>query len=469
MTLYQTIGRSDVERIHSSALKVLHEVGVRVESAELLGLLGDFGAQADFDGLRARFSPAWVEQFIADSDKYDWGTHQPHFGCYAGIYQCLYLNPDTGHLEAFGESTLVDYIRLGRALDEIGSVDLLGLPFAPEGVPAAYGPLGEKLYGWKWGASPSGTVQFTGLCPYLVETYECFAQHQGRALEDVFGAVGYLVSPLRLARGECEQLLYFRSRGLRMHIGHMLSLGASAPVTPAGAAVLKLAESLFLSILHRALWGGRGLGVGGFGVVMDMRTAHSMGGRPERAAVNALLGAVARHYGVRSGAGGGLADAKEPSAQAGVQKAMTSLAGIFTCGSSTLDAGILSLDEICSPEQMVYDAEMVGAIRHMLRPVDMSEEARAVADIAAVGPGGSFIGSELTARRFRDEMWEPRIWDRLALQDWRENDGRTERERVRDRIRELLASAPEEPRISEQCERDLRAIIDRAVAAGAAE
>ncbi len=469
VSLYGTLSSGEVEEIHGSALRVLAEVGVKVESRELLSLLADYGADVDQDARRARFAPAWIEQFIADSDTYDWESHRPSFSCFAGIYASLWLDPETDELGPFTEQTLHDYIRLGNALPEVRSVDLLGMPFTPEGIPPEYAPLAEKLYAWKCGASPCGTVQFTRLCPCLEEMYARRAEEIGEPLERVFGAVGYLVSPLRLARAECEQLLYFRSRGLRMGIGHMLSMGASAPATVAGAAVLKLAESLFLAILSRALWGGRSLRVGGFGVVMDMRSAHSMGGRPEQAAISAVLGQVARFYGVESGTGGGLTDAKMPSVQAGMQKAMTSMAGVCSCGSAAMDAGLLSLDEICSPEQMIYDAELASAMQHMLRTVEVSPEACAVDDIKSVGPGGNFVGSDLTAKRFREELWEPRVWDRQGLQDWRTGGAVSERESARERVRSILAAAAPEPGLSEECERDLRATIARAVAAEAAK
>jgi len=248
----------------------------------------------------------------------------------------------------------------------------------------------------------------------------------------------------------------------------MLSLGASTPVTLAGAAVLKLAEALLLSILHRALWGGSTLRIGGFGVVMDMRGLRSMGGRPEIGAISAILGQVARFYGVRSGGGGGLTDAKLPSVQAGMQKAMNSVAAVHSCGSGGLNAGLLSLDEVCSPEQMVYDMELVSAVRHMSRPVEVSDETCAVEDILAVGPGGNFVGSDLTAKRFRAELWEPQIWDRESLQEWLVHGARDERRRVKDRIREVLAGPAPESSLSENCERDIRAIIARAIAADAA-
>ncbi len=465
---YSPLSQTEVEQIHRAALRVLEEVGVQVESPELLSTLGEFGGRVDDNAQRVRFPAPWVEQFINDSDKYDWSRQQPTFSTFAGIYQCLYLNPESNRLEPFTEQTFGDYICLGRALGEIGMTNL-GLPFQVEGIPSAYAPLSEKLYGWKYGARPSGTLQVTGLCPYLVEIYERYAQETGRTLPQVFQACGFLISPLRLARPECDQLLFFHSKGLHMNIGHLISLGGSAPITVAGTAVLNLAEGLFLNILHRALWGGRHLGLGSSVMVMDLRTVASLYGRPEGPMVNAVLGQVARLYGVSCTSQAGLTDSREPSAQAGMQKALSAAAGLCSCGHSSIDAGLLAVDVICSPEQLIYDAELAGALRRMMNPIEVTEESCAVEEIKEVGPGGSFMGTDLTARRFRHEVWQPTVWSRDTLQDWLQAGAPTDQARAKTRLRELLAAAPHEPLLSEACERDLRAIITRAVQVGAAD
>jgi len=465
---YNPLSDCEVERIHGAALRVLSEVGARVESEGLLKLLAEFGGSVDLDDRRVRFPAAQVEQFIAESAKHDWGSHRPGLHVFAGIYACLYLNPETDRLEPFTEQSYRDYIRLGNGLHDIDVMSTLGIPFACDAIPPAYGALAEKLYGWKHHAGVSGTVQFTGLCPYIVEMYERRAAELGRPLDEVFHAGGYLISPLRLARAECEQLLYFRSRGLRVATGHLLSLGASAPVTMAGAVVLSLAESLFLGILNRALWGSRSFHVGGGPMVMDMRTTTSMYGRPERLVMSAMLGQLARWYGAGSGSHVGLSDAKEPSVQAGMQKAIGLVAGIYACGSASMDAGLLSIDEICSPEQLIYDNELASAVRRTLQPVDLSDEALAAADIMEAGPGGTFIGSDLTAKRFRAEIWEPTIWARASVKEWQASGAATDRQRAKERISEILAQPAPPPGLSEDCERDLRAIIARAVAADAA-
>jgi len=106
-------------------------------------------------------------------------------------------------------------------------------------------------------------------------------------------------------------------------------------------------------------------------------------------------------------------------------------------------------------------------VRRMLRPVEVSEETLAVEEIKEVGPGGSFLGTELTAARFREEVWQPRVWEREALRGRAAGDGKRERERVKERVREVIAGTPEERGLSEECEQELRGIIARAVAADA--
>ena len=200
--LYGVLTRAEVEQIHRSALQVLHRVGVRVESPDLLTMLADVGAQVDLGEERARFAPASMEAFISASDRYDWGQHRPRFGSFTGIYQSRYLDPGTDRLEEFCEASLRDYVRLGQSLG-VGGFELLGLPFVPEGIPPSYIPLADKIYAWRYGIGASGTVRFTGLCPYLIEIYARYAQEVGKPLAEVWSAYGHLISPLRLARGEC--------------------------------------------------------------------------------------------------------------------------------------------------------------------------------------------------------------------------------------------------------------------------
>jgi trimethylamine:corrinoid methyltransferase-like protein len=177
----------------------------------------------------------------------------------------------------------------------------------------------------------------------------------GKRLEDVVVAVGYMISPLRLARQECEQLLFFSERGLRMSIGHLPSQGKSAPITLAGSITLALAEQIFLFLLQRAFREDAVFAIGGDVMTMDMRKAASCYGRPEQQRINVAFADLARFYGCLCYGHTGLSDAKLPSFEAGVQKSVGALITALAVGRGTIEAGLLSTDEICSPIQMILD------------------------------------------------------------------------------------------------------------------
>ena len=65
---------------------------------------------------RVRFSPAWVEWSIYDSETHDWNANRLRLRTWAGIYLCHYLSPETEKLEPFAEQTFADYVRMGSAL-----------------------------------------------------------------------------------------------------------------------------------------------------------------------------------------------------------------------------------------------------------------------------------------------------------------------------------------------------------------
>ena len=80
-------------------------------------------------------------------------------------------------------------------------------------------------------------------------------------------------------------------------------------------------------------------------------------------------------------------------------------------GEASVSAGLMGSDEVCSPVQMVIDNEIVGMLNAMLAPAAIVDDACAVDEIARVGPGGGYMGTDFTAERFRDALWGTQTWD----------------------------------------------------------
>jgi len=464
MRLQGFLSRVQVETIHHQALRVLSELGVRVEHEELRQRLEGLGARCDHAAEMVRFSPTLIERLIAAAPKRPINDEAPpQVSGRVGIYACRYLDAETNALLPFNEERLAFYIGLARTLKYVAGISMLGVPFVPEDIPAPYLPLAERLFAWKYGIAPGGSVLSTGLCESLLEMYAWRAQTTGKRLGEVFRAVGYLISPLRLARPECEQLLFFAQRGLHMSIGHLPSQGGTAPVTLAGAIVLALAEQLFLFLLQRALWEDASLSLGSDVSTIDMRTGALCYGRPEQQRINAAFADLARFYGCTCYGHTGNADAHLPGYEAAAQKATGALFTALATGHGSVSEGLLSVDEVCSPVQMVLDDDLVGSLKALLAEIRVGEEECAVEEILRVGPGGTYLSTDHTARRFRDELFQPRTWSAGLTSAWQATGGKVEVDRARDFVRDFARRFTPTPALTADDEEALRAIIARAI------
>lgn len=456
---YNPMSPAQTGLIHSGALRILREVGMEVQNRRLLEAMAGMGLQVDFQAQRVRFPSSLVERFISEAEKHDWARARPRVGGSAGVYHGLYHDPLSGELAPWTEEALAFYFALPRHLAHVEGTHMLGCRLP---VPGPLEPLYERYYCWVYGGRESGTIHLDELCPYILELYEVLAEERGLPLREVFRSTVYLVPPLKLGRHEAYQVAYFWERGLPVHIGDMYALGASAPATLAGAVTLNLAEQLALRILDWALFGKKRLHLSASTSVMDMRTLIYPYGRPEMAIANVMTAQLARYYGASFSGHAGLTDAKLPSVEAGAQKALTAIPTLLAGGNLRLDAGLLSIDEVCSPVQMILDNEFLSALQRLAHEFQITEEAIGLDTIIEAGPGGHFIDKLHTARHFRDEHWEPGLWSRQMLRPWMEGGCRLDADEARELALEIWGRGVEPVGMAEGLEREVLRIIERA-------
>lgn len=454
------LGREQIETIHRNMLRIVSEVGMRIESGPLLDRLADFGGTVDRGSSTVRFSSRFIEGFIADSHKVNWEEIRPEVSCSAGIYVGRYLDPETDRFMPWTEERVARYTKLAHYLPEVRNSHMLGCPI--EELPHKVHPLWQRLLAWKYCTVSGGSIWDIRLCPYIAEMCEVMAAASGKTPRDWFAGTIYLNSPLRLAASEAEHFLYFEDRGWPVGISHMMSAGGSAPATLAGAVTLFLAESMFLNVIRRAYHGDRTLSVPCTISILDMKSLMYPYGRPERVIANVMMAQVARWYGASFSGHCGHSDAKRPSGEAGAQKVLTALPVLMAGGRCSISAGLLSVDEIFSPIQMILDNEIAGAMRRLTRPCQVSDETIAADLIRQVGPGGVFTGEDHTAAVYRAEHWQPSLWSREMYASWAAGDGKTAEQRAQDIYREIMAR-PDPPRqITPDVEEKLLAVIERA-------
>ncbi|MCL6432008.1 MAG: trimethylamine methyltransferase family protein [Anaerolineae bacterium] len=449
------------ETIHANVLRIVDRVGLQVENAALLDRLASSGARIDRARQRATFAPAAVEEFIASSRAWQSDEAPPHVHGGVNIYYGHYLDPRTDEYRPMSIELAREYYQVARAVPEVQHMGMLGCPLT--GVPPAAEPLYERYWSWRLGVEPGGSIHRLELCPLILEMYQVHAAVTRIPVDQLFHAAVYLVPPLRLGYQEAEQVRWFLERGLRVSVGgSMLTGGATAPVTLAGMVTLAIAESLLLGLLNRALYGDRTWGISMSVTAMDPRTMMRPFGRPDMVLANLMGFQMARRYGCRAWGHSGLSDAMRPSPQAAAQKMQSALASVLVRGSVSIEMGLLGIDQVYSPIQVLLDAEIMRSLAQFTREYEVSDEAIAADLVEAIGPGGSFAGEPHTAAWFRRELWEPVLWERRPFATWHDGDGRTDLDRARERVLAILKSPPSPDAMPEEEERELRRIIERA-------
>jgi trimethylamine--corrinoid protein Co-methyltransferase len=98
---------------------------------------------------------------------------------------------------------------------------------------------------------------------------------------------------------------------------------------------------------------------------------------------------------------------------------------------------------------IVLTDELVALADNLMKGIDVSAETLMLDEIHRVGPGGHFLDTEQTLRRFRD-FWYPGLLDRGRREQWRAAGSTTLGQRLRSRVREILRERRPEPLAAER-------------------
>lgn len=454
------LSKKEIEAITKNAFKILSEIGVVVENNKLLEVLGDSGANIDKTSQRVKFNTGYIEDFLAQSEKFI-PPSTPQVISGAGGYSRYYLDPFTNEVKLHTVDSIIDATRVADYLDNVDSVSTMG---NPSDIPPILAPLYTRLITWKYTVrkpSSCGIIWDIKVCPYIIEMGKVMVEEKGGKLSDWAYDDMFLISPLKFGRAETEIYLYLWERGIPANPGYMPSAGGTAPATFAGALSLQLAEAIFCNILGRIFYNKKDLHFSSALTALDMKHGLYHYGRPELALSNLVMGQLARHYGAKFFATSFMTDAKLPSSEAGMQKALTAIPALFAGSLGLGTLGLLSGDEYTSITQLVIDGEYVGALKRLFKGFEIDEERLAFDVIREIGPGGQFMGHEHTAKHYRAEQWQPKIFSREYYSVWLNEGGLGDVRKAQEICREILNNY-HPSNISERCEDKLRRIISQA-------
>lgn len=258
-----------------------------------------------------------------------------------------------------------------------------------------------------------------------------------------FGVIVHVVPPLRYATEGVSILEAAIRAGMPVQICTAAQAGATSPVTLAGALAQGLAESLAGLMLVDAIQPGFPCIFAFMPFISDLRTGSMTGGSGEAAVTNAAAAQLLLRLGLPSTVSAGMTDAKLVDAQAGYEKGYTvALAAQAGADMINLSVGMLGSIMAASPEALVIDNDMCGAILRTVRGVEMPVGSidLDIIDHVVSGPG-HYLGESQTLSLMKSEYTYPTLGDRKSISDWKDDGEKTIWDRAVERVREIDAQS----------------------------
>jgi len=237
--------------------------------------------------------------------------------------------------------------------------------------------------------------------------------------------------------------------------------GATAPTTLAGTAVQALTESLFGIVLSQLRKPGASLIIGGLMSNMDMLTTVYCYGSPEMALLSAAYTQITKWLEVPEYETAGCSDAKLFDEQAAMEATINIATAGLIGGNMIHDVGYLEQGLTSSMEMMVASDEIIDMVKRILRGIPVTDVTQALDVMEDVGPGGHYLEHDHTYHRFKNEIWRPKLLDRLNWENWEMAGTKPHRDRVHKRVVEILETETE-PLLDEAMYGELRRICELA-------
>jgi trimethylamine--corrinoid protein Co-methyltransferase len=445
--------------IHNATLRLLETTGVEVQHEDMLVALATAGARVD--GTRVRIPAALVDDALAAAPRSltlaSRGatpalnlTDGPVY--YGTGSDCIYVHGPGARDRRQGE--LSDVEEMAALQERLPHIDFVLSMVHPHELAATVAPVEQ------FAAMLRGTSKPLIMVPEDARHLEVFKE-----MAAACGAAGswalYAMPtpPLTHGKESVDRLMGCARLGVPMVYAGAYLPGATAPASVAGCVVLANAEVLSGLVITQLTTAGAPFVYGVSQGWMEPRSGHIVYCAPEEMAAQQASADVARYYGLPSFGNGGTSDSLLLDEQWALETGMTLLAASQSGVTLLHDVGYVASGTASSYETMVVVDELVGWVKAYLNGVTIDEESLAVAEIAAVGPGGTHLGRRYSRRHLRD-FFRPRLISQDSFESWQAAGAASLLDRAAKRTRELRA-AERAYQPSDDALRELDAIVGR--------
>jgi trimethylamine--corrinoid protein Co-methyltransferase len=451
----QILSEDERQKVHDDSIRILEQIGTQFMSDRALKILKDHGAKIDTETKIARIPAEMVEQALKTTPKSVLlGGRQPE-------YDVTLPLPSTGYILDLGgvftrdfhtgerrPASVQDNDDAVRVFEEMEHGSIVWPHSKSEGV--AVDSDGIRLINSSFIHTSLHVQDECGdprEVPYIIESMAAILGSEDEVRKRKLFSVCYCtVAPLMHEGEMCDAYLDLIEFEAPILIYPMPCPGITGPCSLYSNIAMGNAEALSALVLFQMARPGTPLIFGDAAGSPNFASGGFLGGAPEMALQTGARGEMARFYGLPNSQQGCLTDAKEPGAQAVMEKMITTLPLVLGGADLIEGTGALDMSAMLSLEQIVVDDEIAGLCKRVRDGVDVSEAKNYFEDIAAVGPGGSFLTRKSTMQACRsDEFYVPKLCDRNAFEQWSDLGKPDVCSKARDRVEEILAAPLKNP------------------------
>ena len=435
-----------IDYVHSRSLEILRSVGVRVDSPRARKVLAADNRvrwlSEDRACLEAELIEWAIEAAPATIDIYDrtgklafcLGADRARFG--VGVTNLFFQDPLTDQVTPFTRQDMRRSVRLSHQLPNFALV-------SPLGIVQDYPPESADLY-----AELEMLANTTKPLVILVSKEELFStvldlfEHLVGDLAAKPFVMPYLnpITPLIINSGTSDKLLEAIARGLPVIYSNYSMAGMSTPITAAGTLILMNAELLAGLVLAQLRRPGTPVILSSLPAYFDMRTMQDFYD-PNSYLINLACAEMMAHYRLPHAGSSGSGVGWGPDLVGGGAFWMSHLTNLLgKCGLAPFVGGNFG-SKAFSPAITVYANEVIGQALNFAGGFALDDACLGLDDIRRVGPGGSFLETELTMSLYRKAYYDSKIFPHWSLERWEERGRPQMVDLLRQHTQELLSSS----------------------------
>jgi len=428
-------------RVHDATLRLLAETGVEMHHEAARARCAAAGARVD--GTRVCLPASMVADALAaaprrallpprggDTAPLELTQGPTYFGTGP---DCLYVcDPDTGERR---RGVLADVAAAAELAERLPNIDFVMSMTLPEDADADVLDLVQLAAMLSRTRKPIIASSPFGGEHLRVMREMTAACGEGRSL----ACLAMSSPPLMLDETACDKIVVAAELDVPLVLAGAASGGTSAPASLTAVAVVGNAEMLAGLVLHQLASPGAPFVYGAGCGAINMRTFVDVYNAPSAFLGDQGMLDLAAWYRLPSWSYAGHSDSKMLDEQWSYELAVATILGALSRATLLHDVGHLESGMQSALEGMVLGDEVAGYARAFLEALPVDDDAIALDEIMAVGPGGDHLARRMTRDRHR-RFWRGDLTDQQTHERWRAAGARPLLARVRERLSELRAA-----------------------------